>query len=136
MLRQFEWGKHMTLYTSAETVRTVRTATSTFIQLLSPMFVQCCFTSTETVGVIRDGEPRTATSAFSQPLNSRFPFKVRCPYDEPDDRLTDQATGLSQRALTSICVVYLVYSYCSLTHSISLTDSEPRDHHTNQHTRR
>ena len=25
-------------------------------------FVQCCFTSTETVQIIRDGEPRTATS--------------------------------------------------------------------------
>ena len=28
--------------------------------------VQCCFTSTETVGTIRDGEPGTATSAFTQ----------------------------------------------------------------------
>ena len=28
--------------------------------------VQCCFMSTETVRTIRDGEPRTATSAFKQ----------------------------------------------------------------------
>ena len=31
---------------------------------------QCCFTSTETVKTIRDGEPRTATSAFSQLLST------------------------------------------------------------------
>ena len=32
--------------------------------------VQCCFTSTETVRTIRDGEPRTATSTFTQLLSS------------------------------------------------------------------
>ena len=32
--------------------------------------VQFCFTSTETVRTIRDGEPRTATSTFTQLLNS------------------------------------------------------------------
>ena len=32
--------------------------------------VQCCFTSTETVRTIKDGEPRTATSTFTQLLNS------------------------------------------------------------------
>ena len=35
--------------------------------------VQCCFTSTETVGTIRDGEPRTITSTFTQPLSSASP---------------------------------------------------------------
>ena len=40
--------------------------------------VQCCFTSTETVRLIRDGEPRTDTSTFTQILSSggvllRFP---------------------------------------------------------------
>ena len=30
----------------------------------------CCFASTETVRLIRDGEPRTATSTFTQPLSS------------------------------------------------------------------
>ena len=34
--------------------------------------VQCCFTSTETVPTIRDGEPRTATSTFTQLLNSDY----------------------------------------------------------------
>ena len=32
--------------------------------------VQSCFTSTETISTIRDGEPRTATSTFTQVLNS------------------------------------------------------------------
>ena len=32
--------------------------------------VQCCFTSTETLRTIRDGEPRTATSTFTQLLSS------------------------------------------------------------------
>ena len=32
--------------------------------------VQCCFTSTETVRTIRDGEPRTATWIFTQLLGS------------------------------------------------------------------
>ena len=32
--------------------------------------VQCCFTSTETVRLVRDGEPRTATSTFTQILSS------------------------------------------------------------------
>ena len=31
---------------------------------------QCCFTSTETVRTIRDGEPRTATSTFTQIMSS------------------------------------------------------------------
>ena len=32
--------------------------------------VQCCFTSTETIRTIRDEEPRTVTSTFTQLLNS------------------------------------------------------------------
>ena len=34
------------------------------------MRVQCRFTSTETVRLIRDGEPETATSSFTQLLTS------------------------------------------------------------------
>ena len=33
-------------------------------------FVQCCFASTETVRTIRDVDPRTSTSSFTQLLNS------------------------------------------------------------------
>ena len=32
---------------------------------------ECCITPTETVRIIRDGEPRTATSTFTQLLNSK-----------------------------------------------------------------
>ena len=32
--------------------------------------VQCCFTSTETIRTVRDWKPRTATSTFTQLLNS------------------------------------------------------------------
>ena len=43
-------------------------------------FVQCCRTSTETVRTIRDGEPRTSTSTFTQLLSSArhayFEFNV------------------------------------------------------------
>ena len=41
--------------------------------------VQCCFTSTEAVGIVRDGEPSTSTSTFSQLLSSEFRnIKVKC----------------------------------------------------------
>ena len=32
--------------------------------------VQCCFTSTETIRTMKDGEPRTAISTFTQLLSS------------------------------------------------------------------
>ena len=38
--------------------------------------VQCCFRSTETVQTIRDGEPRMATSTFTQILSSELFFSV------------------------------------------------------------
>ena len=63
--------------TSTESARTVgerRTATSTFTQLLSSeasCSVQCCFTSTETMRTVRDGElTQTAASTFTQLLSS------------------------------------------------------------------
>ena len=34
--------------------------------------VQCCFTAAVTIGTIRDEEPRTATSTFTQPLSSEL----------------------------------------------------------------
>ena len=34
------------------------------------LFFKCCFTSRETISLIRDGEPRTATSTLTQLLNS------------------------------------------------------------------
>ena len=44
------------------------------------LHVQCCFTSTETVKTIRDGEPRTTTSTFTQLLN---PVLTPFPVDSP-----------------------------------------------------
>ena len=47
---------------------------SVVLQLLSTeailVPVQCCFTSTEAIRTVRDGEPRTSTSTFTQVLNS------------------------------------------------------------------
>ena len=37
---------------------------------------QCCFTSTETKRTVKDGEPRTATSTFTQLLNSEGQYDV------------------------------------------------------------
>ena len=47
-----------------------RTADSTFTQLLSSWataFVQCCFTSTQALRTVRDGEPGTSTSPGRPP---------------------------------------------------------------------
>ena len=53
-----------------------RTATSTLTRLLSSEILnfsfQCCFTSTETIRIIRDGEPWAATSTFTQLLSSEL----------------------------------------------------------------
>ena len=38
--------------------------------LFSSSFIQYCFTSTETVGTVRDREPRMSTLTFPQLLNS------------------------------------------------------------------
>ena len=46
--------------------------------------VQCCFTSTETIRLIRDGEPRTATSTFTQLLSSDRAVQVQCCFTSPE----------------------------------------------------
>ena len=46
---------------------------SACVDVLGPVLfcsVQCCFTSTEIIGTIGDGKPRTATSTFTQLLSS------------------------------------------------------------------
>ena len=43
---------------------------TTVVVVVAVVQVQCCFTSTETVRTIRDGEPRTSTSTFTQRLSS------------------------------------------------------------------
>ena len=60
-------------FTSKETTFTTTEATSTFTQLSSSAkwLDQCCFTSTDTVRTIRDGEPSTT---FTQLLSSEPTF--------------------------------------------------------------
>ena len=60
-----------------------RTATSTLTQLLSSEILnfsfQCSFTSTETIRLIRDGEPWAAASTFTQLMSSEiasFEFSI------------------------------------------------------------
>ena len=43
---------------------------SLIIPIVSVDVVPCCFTSAETIRLIKDGEPRTATSTFTQFLSS------------------------------------------------------------------
>ena len=40
------------------------------LNIITIINVQCCFTSAESVRTIRDGEPRTTTSTFTQLMNS------------------------------------------------------------------
>ena len=51
---------------------------------------QCCFTSTKTIRLFSDGEPTTATSTFTQLLNSELIFAVDrdVKYQEPVSPLT------------------------------------------------
>ena len=70
---------------STETIRTIRDGSPGCPPRLShgswavssSVQIQCCFTSTKTIKTIRDGEPKTATSTFTQLLNSVF-SEVRC----------------------------------------------------------
>ena len=58
-------------------------------------FCWCCFTSTETIRTIRDGEPRTATSTFTQLLSSECDTEVQNPihmqYLQLFSRCSDQS---------------------------------------------
>ena len=47
-----------------------RAARDTFGQMCPGVRVQCCFTCTETVRLMKDVKPRTATSTFTQLLSS------------------------------------------------------------------
>ena len=49
--------------------------------LVQHVQVQCCFTSTETVRTVRDGETRTATSDFAQLLNCELVSIVQVQYE-------------------------------------------------------
>ena len=49
---------------------------------------RCCFTSTETIRTIRDGEPRTATSTFTQLRSSETHPSVQCCFTATETIMT------------------------------------------------
>ena len=85
----------MLLHVHRDTARTIRDGEPGWPPRLSQLlsseafeFVQCCFTSTEDVRTVRDGEPRTSTSTLTQLLNSDTPreFKLNVAYVHRDRR--------------------------------------------------
>ena len=73
----FSKWPHWLRFTSTETVGLLGTEAQdghldfhTAPELWGMKFMKCCFTSTETVRTIMDGEPRTATSTVTQLLSS------------------------------------------------------------------
>ena len=61
--------------------------------------IKCCFTSTETVRAIRDGEPRTSTSIFTQLLSS----------DETGDYLLFIPMGPDPKLLSLSLSLFLIF---------------------------
>ena len=85
--------------------------------------VQCCFTSTETTRLIRDGEPRTATSTFTQLLSSvsLHCVQVQCCFTSTEttrlvrDGKPRTATSTSTQFLSSVVLALRftsVFGYC------------------------
>ena len=72
--------------------------------------VQCCFTSLETIRTIRDGEPRTATSTFTQLLSSDLQQDKPSSYDSPAPPPSSDRSWASEktRCLTSTETIRLV----------------------------
>ena len=85
--------------------------------------VHCCFTSTDTIGTIRDGEPRTATSTFTQFLSSVI--VQRCFTSTETTRTVKDG---EPRTATSTFTQFLLLSCCfTSTESIkTIRDGEPR----------
>ena len=61
---EFEFRVHPGILVSANTNPEEKRSAMKLVR------AQCCFTSIETVQTISDGEPRTATSTFTQLLSS------------------------------------------------------------------
>ena len=53
-------------------------AAECIIMARAVVHLQCRFTSTETIRTVRDGEPRTATSTFTQLLSSDKAVNKSC----------------------------------------------------------
>ena len=87
------------------------TATSTFTHLLSSEIeIQCCFTSTETIRIIRDGEPRTTTSTFTQLLRSELKKakqSYHCMLDETSFEKKKKEKKTHTLVEFTLCTLYL-----------------------------
>ena len=67
--------------------------------------VQCCFTFTETIRTVRDGEPRTSTSTVTQLLSSetlQFQFSVALHPRKPYGLLGTGSPGRPTSTLTQL----------------------------------
>ena len=75
MIRSVEYNRLYTVYLTNKTFLVTEVFFPLCLQIPPcpvvlfrhvPHFFKCCFTSTETIRTTRDGEPRTATSTFTQ----------------------------------------------------------------------
>ena len=92
----------------------------------------CCRTSTETVRTLRDGEPRTATSTFTQLLSSTD-VQVQCCFTSTETKRTirDGSPGTAISIFTRLPSVYLCSTAATrvglLTAQLTL-NAGPRTH--------
>ena len=93
---------------------------------LKRCLLQCCFTSTETVRTIMDGEPRTTTSTFTQLLSSEGSVQMqRCFTSARTIRLGEnkqQQQQQQQQKQLSFCPLLLVshnVKYCCIALSLA-----------------
>ena len=85
---------------TAQTVRTIR-------DVSYGLLLQCCFTSAQTVQIIRDGEPTTSTSTFTHLLSSLRSLHVH--------RDRTECQGLGAHAVhLMLCLSPRVF-FCSAT---------------------
>ena len=96
--------------------------------LLYIYFGQCCFTSTETTGTVRDVEPRKATSTFTQLLSSELEFSVALRPQRPQALLRIGSPGRPPRLSHSSWALRWLVQCCFTSTKIrsSVRDREPR----------
>ena len=117
--------------------KTSSALTLTFTQLLSTdATVRRCFTSTETIGTLRDRKPRTATSTFTQLLSTDA--TVQCCFTSTEtigtlrDRKPRTATSTFTQLLsfdldmTSYSSYSSVLLYIRRDHRLGIRYREPR----------
>ena len=94
------------------------------------LLVQCSFTSTENTGIIRDGEPRTATSTFTQLLCSEIlQFSVALRPQRPQGLLGTGSPGRPSRLSHKVPELWNTTVQCCFTSTETVRtvrDREPR----------